>query len=71
MKSSGLYFSNLHTPQHCGLTVVNVELGHSSPTEVGSFLHINQTMLALFPLNVLLHPKSSLVHQVPAPDAAV
>lgn len=53
------------------LTVVDVELRHSSTTEVGSFLHMHKAMLALFPLNVLLYSRCPLVHQVPATDAAI
>lgn len=53
------------------LTVVNVEECQSCPSEESPSFHIHKAMFTLLLLDDLFYPRCSLVHQVPAPDAAV
>lgn len=53
------------------LTVVNVELSQSCPGEEGPPLHIHEAVFTRLLLDDLFDPRRSLVHQVPAADAAV
>lgn len=53
------------------LTVVNVEVCQARPGEERAPLHMHKAVFTLLLLDDLLYPGRPLVHQVPAPDAAV
>lgn len=63
--------SGINKVQHNLLTVVYVEVCQSCPGEERSAFYMHKTVFTCLLLNDLLHPRRPLIHQVPAPDAAI